>query len=29
MIVIAECKNLQMSEILAHPLEPLTSMDTG
>ena len=26
MIVIAECRNLQMSEVLAHPLEPFTSV---
>ena len=29
MIVITVCRNLQMSEVLAHPLGPLTSMDTG
>ena len=29
MIVISVCRNLQMSEILAHPLGPLTSIDTG
>ena len=30
MVVIAVCRNLlQMSEVLAHPLGPLTSMDTG
>ena len=29
MIVIAVCRNLQMNEVLAHPLGPLTSMDTG
>ena len=25
----AECRNLQMIDVLAHPLAPLTSMDTG
>ena len=29
MIVIAVCRNLQMSEVIAHPLGPLTSMHTG